>query len=43
MQFLNGLDADEAVMNEMNIEVMIKNKVITFKPSFEDLKDKYYK
>ena len=27
----------------MNIEVMIKNKAITFKPSFEDLKEKYYK
>lgn len=38
MQFLYGLDSDEAVMNEMNIEVMIKNKAITFKPSFQDLK-----
>lgn len=34
MQFLNGLDADEALLNDMNIEVMIKNKAITFKPSF---------
>lgn len=23
--------------------MLIKNKVISFKPSFEDLKDKYYK
>lgn len=43
MQFLNGLDADDAVLSDINIEVMIKNKSITFKPSFEDLKEKYYK
>ncbi len=43
MQFLSGLDNSESVLSQINLEVLIKNKVISFKPSFEDLKDKYYK
>lgn len=43
MQFLNGLNDEDSVLNDMNLEVMIKNKTITFKPSFEDLKEKYYR
>jgi hypothetical protein len=41
MQFLNGLDNED--LTDFNIEIMIKNKAITLKPSFEDLKEKYYK
>jgi len=30
-------------MPEINVDIIIKNKNIIFKPNLEDLKDKYYK
>lgn len=30
-------------MSEINVDVILKNKEIMFKPSLEDLKDKYYR
>jgi dynein heavy chain 2 len=43
MQFLTGLDDSDSVLPEINVEVVLKNKMIQFKPSIEELKDKYYR
>lgn len=43
MQFLTGLEDSDTVLPEINVEVLLKNKQIQFKPSIEELKDKYYR
>lgn len=43
MQFLNGLEDIESIVPEISVDVILKNKEIMFKPSLEELKDKYYK
>lgn len=43
MQFINGLEDIESIIPEINVDVILKNKEIMFKPSIEELKDKYYK
>ena len=43
MQFLAGLEERESVLPEINVDVIMKNRVIQFKPTTEELKDKYYK
>lgn len=43
VQFLAGLDDSESVLPEIAVEVLLKNKTIQFRPSIEDLKDKYYR
>ena len=43
VQFLAGLDDSESVLPDIAVEVLLKNKTIQFRPSIEDLKDKYYR
>lgn len=43
MQFINGLEDLESIIPEINVDIILKNKEIIFKPTIEELKDKYYK
>ena len=43
LQFLSGLEDSESIMSDINVDVVIKNKNIMFKPNLEELKEKYYK
>lgn len=43
MQFINGLEDLESIIPEINVDIILKNKEIIFKPTLEELKDKYYK
>lgn len=43
VQFLGGLEDSESVLPEIGVEVLLKNRTIQFKPSIEELKDKYYR
>lgn len=35
MQFIQGLDDIESIIPEINVDVILKNKEIVFKPSIE--------
>ena len=43
LKLLSGLEDSESVLSEINVDVIIKNKNLMFKPNLEELKDKYYK
>lgn len=42
-QFLNGLEDTESIIPDITVDVILKNKEIIFKPSLEELRDKYYR
>lgn len=43
MQFLEGIEDGESVLPEIQVELLLKNKQLQFKPSLEELRDRYYR
>ena len=43
MQFLAGIDEGESVLPEIQVELLLKNRQLQFKPSIEELRDRYYR
>ena len=43
LKYLRGVEEMENTILQIDIEVMMRNKVISFKPPIEEIKDKYYK
>lgn len=43
LQYLKGVEDMETTITDIDIEITIRNKTISFKPPLEEIKDRYYR